>query len=468
MNRTFFIKSRKKDGAATLYTRVHRTTPKIDLSISTRIKVDVREWKKFNEDLEEQKRLLKSRQWQDIYRNMQEIDRVIDTLIGRGVFDKVMIDDAVANVVYREELERHKAKEEAERAAREEEEQRKKSDVLLFLRGFVDDMRQGKVKNKGNDYSKNTVRVWKTFQSIMERFYKFHPFTWSDVDKKLADQFICFLQDAGYMANHINTQVICFRAIVGLSFDEGVHENARALKAFSSKKVEEDDKAKEIYLTVDELQALYEMELSGLEDRVRDVFLVGCYTCQRFSDYSRLERENFTTTAKGTRIVRIVQEKTGNSVVIPILNDNLLQIAEKYGYDIPIVSNQVLNREIKEILKRLSVAVPSLAKTERTVLTLRERAKEERGQTTYQRDGKGHVVKPRYELVGSHTARRSGITNLYLTGIFDTVQMMSISGHKDEKVFADYIKLSSDEIADAIAKRMEERRKNIASNEGLF
>lgn len=468
MNRTFFIKSGKKDGVATLYTRVHRTSPKIDLSISTRIKVDVSEWKKFNEDLNERKRLLKSRRWQDTYTKMQEIDREIDTLIGHGVFDKAIIDDAVANVVYREELERHKAKEEAERAAREEEERQKNSDVLRFLRDFVDGMRQGKVKNRGDDYSKNTLRVWKTFQTIMERFYEIHPFKWSDVDKRLADLFICFLQDAGYMANHINTQLTCFRAIVGLSFNEGVHENARALKAFSSKKVEENGKAREIYLTGDELQSLYEMELSGLEDRVRDVFLVGCYTCQRFSDYSRLERDNFTTTAKGTRIVRIVQEKTGNSVVIPILNDNLLQIAEKYGYDIPVVSNQVLNRKIKEILKRLSVAVPSLAKMERTALTLREREKEGRGQTTYQRDEKGHVVKPRYEMVGSHTARRSGITNLYLTGIFDTFQMMSISGHKSEKVFADYIKLSSDEIADAIAKKMEERGKSHSSNEGLF
>lgn len=73
------------------------------------------------------------------------------------------------------------------------------------------------------------------------------------------------------------------------------------------------------------------MPLEGLKDKVRDVFLVGCYTCQRFSDYARLEKENFTKTAKGTKVVRIVQEKTGNDVVIPILNDNLLHIAENTG-----------------------------------------------------------------------------------------------------------------------------------------
>ena len=269
------------------------------------------------------------------------------------------------------------------------------------------------------------------------------------------------------MTTSINKYIICFKAMVRNAMDQGLHDNPVALGAFSKKKVQEADKAKEIYLTETELQSLYEMRLEGLRDRVRDVFLVGCYTCQRFSDYSRLRRENFTTTAKGTSVVRIVQEKTGNSVVIPVLNDNLLHIAEKYDYDIPRVGDVILNRYIKQILKDLSSTVPSLARKERTLLTMKEREKGEEGLAFFERDDEGHVIKPRYELVSSHTARRSGITNLYLSGSFDNFQMMSISGHKDEKTFSDYIKLSSDEIADIIAKKMEERKKAM-NNEGLF
>ena len=209
------------------------------------------------------------------------------------------------------------------------------------------------------------------------------------------------------------------------------------------------------------------MPLEGLKDKVRDVFLVGCYTCQRFSDYARLEQENFTTTAKGTKVVRIVQEKPGNDVVIPILNENLLHIAAKYGYDIPKINDVILNRYIKQILKELSSTVPSLARKERTLLTMKEREKEKQGLVSFERDNKGNVIKPRYELVSSHTARRSGITNLYLSGNFDTYQMMSISGHRDEKTFYEYIKLSSDEVADSIAKKMDERKEAI-SNERLF
>jgi hypothetical protein len=91
---------------------------------------------------------------------------------------------------------------------------------------------------------------------------------------------------------------------------------------------------------------------------------------------------------------------------------------------------------------------------------------EERGDAEFMRNDDGDVIKYRYDLVTSHTARRSGITNLYLTGLFDTVQMMSISGHKDQRTFFDYIKLSSDEIADKIMEKL--RQSENVGNEGLF
>ena len=53
----------------------------------------------------------------------------------------------------------------------------------------------------------------------------------------------------------------------------------------------------------------------------------------------------------------------------------------------------------------------------------------------------------------SHTARRTGITNMFLSHKYDIVQMMYVSGHKTQKTFMDYIKLSSEEIADEIAAR---------------
>ena len=62
------------------------------------------------------------------------------------------------------------------------------------------------------------------------------------------------------------------------------------MQYFAKKKIEEGDKAIEIYFTEAELQALYDMSLTGRQDEVRDIFLVGCYTCQRVSDYNDITK----------------------------------------------------------------------------------------------------------------------------------------------------------------------------------
>ena len=72
------------------------------------------------------------------------------------------------------------------------------------------------------------------------------------------------------------------------------------------------------------------------------------------------------------------------------------------------------------------------------------------GQIVVERNSEGEVMMPRYNCVTTHTARRSGITNMYLTHKYSILQMMHVSGHKTQKTFMDYIKLSSDEIADEI------------------
>ena len=86
-----------------------------------------------------------------------------------------------------------------------------------------------------------------------------------------------------------------------------------------------------------------------------------------------------------------------------------------------------------------------------TKLTMKQKKKEDLGEMEVERNDKGEVLMPRYDCVTTHTARRSGITNMYLSHKFTIVQMMHVSGHKTQKTFMDYIKLSSEEIADEIA-----------------
>ena len=59
--------------------------------------------------------------------------------------------------------------------------------------------------------------------------------------------------------------------------------------------------------------------------------------------------------------------------------------------------------------------------------------------------------KPKYELLQTHTARRSFCTNACIQGL-DTLDIMAISGHKTESNFLRYIKVTREQRAKRIAQ----------------
>lgn len=338
----------------------------------------------------------------------------------------------------------------------------KLQDILPFLDTIISEMKSGSLLFKSKPYSPNTIKVWNSFKKVLSNFFKFNQgITWDMIDKVIFDKYVKYLTNFGYTTKTANKYIICFNALLEFAYRRKQHNNKSVTDEFYKIPEIEGCKTTNIYLTNEEIQALYEMPLEkgSMNDKVRDVFLCGCYTAQRISDYGKFTEDNFVTTSKGNNVVKLVQEKTKNSVTIPILNKNLLEIAKKYNYNIPKISDVILNRYIKIICKELSKEIPSLLKQEKTILTMKEKDKEEKRKIIYERDKIGNVIKYRYDLVCTHTARRSAITNLYLTGLFDTFQLMSISGHKTEKAFKEYICLSSEEIADEIARKLEEQEK---------
>ena len=331
-------------------------------------------------------------------------------------------------------------------------------DVLKYVQARVKGMMDGSIKREGNNYTTETIHSYKGFVVVLEAFMKEHPFSWSDIDDRLIDDFVLYMENYGYMKKSMNKHLAIFSAMLNYAFKDGFKFKSSVLNHFPKLHVKREDMATEIYLTEEELQALYEMPLTGKEDEVRDVFLAGCYTSQRFSDYSRINESNFSM-HDGISIITLTQEKTGTEVSIPIINNNLLAILRKYDLNLPDIDNATLNQTIKVIMKRLSESVPSLRQEMVTRLTISQRAMEADGRKTFKRNANGDVVVPRYDLVTSHTARRTGITLMYLSRILDTHEMMSISGHKTESVFNDYIKLSGVVLATNIAKKVAKAKK---------
>lgn len=455
----FYIRSKKEKGEANLYVDIQKREtayhPKIKYKISTPILVDIETWENAHSSPRALDRFINSKEGRELRKRMDEITEAIDNLTKQGIYDRTSIEEAINTAFYREVREEQRRIREEQRLQDEAEREAQRANPILYLNSLIKGMETGEIKNKGRAFTHSTIKIWKAFAKMLTAFYNKYPFTWEQVSVLIADRFTAYLERQNLMSRTISAYQALFKALTKRALNEGLHANTRALETIGRKRVLEDEKKTQIYLTTEELQALYNMPLTGREEVARDIFMSGVYTCQRFSDYSQLDPSNFATTAKGTKIVRLQQQKTGNVVVIPILNDNLLHIAKKYDYSLPKMGEQYVCKHVRNILKRLSVQVPTLAEEVRTVLTRYELEAEQTGEAKYRRDAQGYVIKPRYDLVGTHTARRSGITNLYLSGKFDMIQMMSISGHKNAEVFREYIRLSSEEIAEAMSVAIE-------------
>ena len=190
-----------------------------------------------------------------------------------------------------------------------------------------------------------------------------------------------------------------------------------------------------IYITMDQIMEMYAIKKFDLPEQevVRDMFVIGCFTGMRFSDYSVLD----PSAIRNNRL-SFIQVKTGAKVTIPI-HPIVNEILQKYNYVLPSVPR---NNEFNAIIKTVGEKMPSL----HVPFTK---------QITYKRE-LVEIEKMKYQFLMTHTARRSFCSNEYIRGT-DPMIIMSISGHKSYKSFMRYIKVSGDQFADKMEKIWQER-----------
>lgn len=178
-----------------------------------------------------------------------------------------------------------------------------------------------------------------------------------------------------------------------------------------------------IYLNKDEIAAVNRLELTGDNaylDPVRDVLLFCCFSGLRHSDANNLRRSDI----KGN-CISVTTVKTADSITIE-LNNITKGILEKYkdvpfkdNKALPNMTNQAMNRDLKKLCKLAGID-------------------EEIRVTTYKGNARKDEVHPKYELVGTHTGRRTFIVNCLSLGIPPDV-VMKWTGHSDYKSMRPYI-----------------------------
>lgn len=182
-----------------------------------------------------------------------------------------------------------------------------------------------------------------------------------------------------------------------------------------------------IYLTEEELQKLWDVHLdSETEKKARDLFLLGVYTAARYSDCVNFSKKNII----GDKF-RYTQKKTGQSVVMP-LSPKVKLLLSRNGGAAPRIALATYDRSIKSAAMKAGITTPT--ETTRTI-------------------GSRHKTQsaPKCDFIGSHTARRTGCTLLYKSGVPLKV-CMYLSGHTSESNFLRYIRITKEEGADMLAK----------------
>ena len=184
----------------------------------------------------------------------------------------------------------------------------------------------------------------------------------------------------------------------------------------------------EIYLTEDEIQSIYDLQLTGNEETVRDMFVLQCWIGQRFDDTQNINAGIIKDTKNG-RVLEIVQGKKTHKVSIPLF-PIALEIINKYEFNFPTISNQLALLHLKKIGEKASIKRLHNVTEDRGGIVTTTKVKA-------------------FELIGTHTARRSYITNMLKRGI-DSKLIKKITGHSKDESFEKYVKLTSEDAAIAI------------------
>ena len=438
------IRSKQSEGDAMLYTRI-----KIDGKskwINLQLPVDIKKWREVSTSLKKQTNYLDRLGYS---KKIADIEFAIKELRQRNCLTEEAINETILNTVLAETRERIKKHDELQQYISD----KQNKSVKTWIKDYIAKIVSGEARTfNGERYAPNSIRNWKQFLRIFLDFCKTtNDFCWEEINQSLVNKYMSFLEEKGYAKSAIDRFINCFKTLIGVAEREDIHNNYKARGLFRHATVKDHEKTTAIYLTKEELEGLYNMELVGLEEEVRDAFLIACYTGQRHSDFSQLKTSCFDTIFDGKMVIRKVQTKTTTQVVIPILDNKLKIILEKYNYKVPEIGDIVMNRYLKRIGEKLSHTVKSLGKDVKTILTKDEREAEKSKKKTFRRDEDGNVIKYKWELIVTHTGRRTCATNMYLSRKYTTREMMLVTGHKKEENFMKYIKLSLDEEAHKLA-----------------
>ncbi len=271
----------------------------------------------------------------------------------------------------------------------------------------------------------STIRSYNDFINVLDLYKKSRrkkTLVWESFDMDWYYDFMDFyVYERGANNNTFGKMIKTLKTFLNAATDQGFNSNLefrnRRFKVYQ-------EEVTNIYLNEDEIQRILQLDMSKDLKRqtIRDLFVIGCYTGLRFGDFKQINEKNISDDR-----LKIKTQKTGKYVIIPF-HPIVKKIISRYNGSLPkSYCNNVVNAELKIIGQQ--------ANFNEDVIQVRMHGTE-RKETRYKK----------WQLISTHCARRSFATNLFKQG-FPAISIMKITGHKSEKTFMRYIKVTEDEVA---------------------
>jgi site-specific recombinase XerD len=220
-----------------------------------------------------------------------------------------------------------------------------KDSIISFIDQFVKDCESGvRLSPKRQKLKPSSISSYKTTQRLLEKFQQqakitltLKDFSQSDIDK-FSDYLI--ISEELAMNTHAKSMMDLLQIIKYAVKQKRIPAAKMVELEFDTRREETDS----IYLTEDQILEMLQIKDfdEPVHEVVRDIFVLGCFTGMRFSDYSSID----TTAIRNNRL-DFVQKKTGGKVTIPI-HPVVTTILKKYNNTLPAVpENNEFNRIIK-------------------------------------------------------------------------------------------------------------------------
>jgi integrase len=266
-----------------------------------------------------------------------------------------------------------------------------------------------------------TITKYTTVKNFLSQFHDFtkYPIRFDTINQRFEEKFMDYAyEERKTLNNYYGKLISIIKTFMNWSFERGYHNNIEFKKL---KRIENEIEV--IFLEKDELFKLYKHDFENERlNKSRDFFCFGCFTGLRHSDINNIDQANIYDDF--IQLTLIKTKTINHRVELNIFSKAILEKYKGTIYEpLPKISSQKLNKNIQDCCE--------IIKLDNDVTITRH-------------IGSKRITKTfkKYELISSHIARKTFVTNSLLFGMNERV-LREMTHHKDEKSFKRYVDISN-------------------------